>query len=401
MFGSKIESVIPEKINLDFECYYDFLQGKGIRLESTDAYDKKGEKIFDGLQSEFFGTDFGDDNAFQERYSCKCKKYIGKAYDGLMCDTCNTVVEYSEADLSKTGWIIINDFSVISPIFYAKIADAFGSIGGEKVLEKILEVKYPDDDKHPEQIEKEEKELKLHPYMHKGLIWFKNNIWEVLDYYEKKKPGKRKLFDEIREDISSIFTSSIPVFSSLLRTELPGVKGHKLYKLKINTIYQSIIRISNFINSITTYNEENLLTIDIQLWAIQRELTDVFAETYKDLTGKQGIIMSNVLGGRYNFSARNIIVSSSGQIRADEVEVGYVVFMELFRYEIINLYSKIHNCTIMEASNIWKKGLEHFNITLYNIIQHMVTDKKYKNHLNILINRNPSKLFMEGLVATL
>ncbi len=392
MFGSKIQSVIPEKIPLDLECYFDFMQGRGIRLTSVDAYDNKSQKIYNGLQSEFFGSDFGDDASFEERYSCKCKKYIGKMYDETMCETCETVVEFNDADLTKTGWIILDKFAVVSPIYCAKLTDALGTSGGDKVFEKIIEMHYPDDDNQIEITEKELAERKKNPFMYKGMQWLQENIWEVLEYYEKRKPTKAKLFKELKEDVGMIFTTSIPVYTALLRTELPGVKGSKLYKLRINTIYQSIIRIVNYINDVTDFTEKNMVSIDIQLAAIQKEIMAIFMEIYKEIAGKKGIILSKVMGGRYNFSARNIIVSSSGKLRADEIEVGYVVFMEMFRYEIINFYSKIHNCTIVEASNIWKKGLVHFNPIIYNIMQHMTNDKKCAKYLNVLINRNPSKI---------
>lgn len=62
MFGSNIENVRVEKINLDLECYIDILEGRGIRINSTEAYQqkvdkftKKNEKVYNGLQSEFFG----------------------------------------------------------------------------------------------------------------------------------------------------------------------------------------------------------------------------------------------------------------------------------------------------------------------------------------------------------
>ena len=390
-FDSKISSVRIEKLNLDLECYMDLLEGRGIRLQSVESFDKKNEKVEDGLQSEFFGSDFGDDNAFAERYSCKCKKYIGKMYEGMYCEKCGTYVEYNDADLSKTGWIIIDHFSVVSPIYAAKLEDALGTSDGEKVFNKIIEVDYPDEDAPP-MTEKDLNELKKHPYMHKGMTWLKNNLFEVLEYYRIRKPSKAKLFKELEDDIDNIWTSSIPVYTAILRTELPGVKGNKVFKMRINTIYQSIIRISNYINrfgEVEDMTPDNLITVDFQLAAIQKELDDLFNETYKELTSKKGIIVSKVLGGRMNFSARNIIVPSSGILRANEVELGYVTFMELYRYEIINFYSKIQDCTIAEASNAWKRALNHFNPIMYNIMCHMTTDEECKKYLTVMISRNP------------
>ena len=144
---SKIEHVRVVKLNLDAVCQLDIDGGNGIRLESVESFDKKKKnaKIIDGLQSEFFGTDFSSDYAFKERYTCKCGKYLGKAYEGTICDVCNTAVQYADIDLKKTGWIILDKYVVMSPIYQAKLADALGKYEGEKVLDKILEMEYRDE----------------------------------------------------------------------------------------------------------------------------------------------------------------------------------------------------------------------------------------------------------------
>lgn len=93
--------------------------------------------------------------------------------------------------------------------------------------------------------------------------------------------------------------------------------------------------------------------------------------------------------GRHNFSARNIIVPSTGILRTDEVGIGYLTFLELYRYEITNLYMKLQGCTIAEANAVVQRGTNHFNSTLYSIMEYMVNDKKMRKHLYILISRNP------------
>lgn len=93
--------------------------------------------------------------------------------------------------------------------------------------------------------------------------------------------------------------------------------------------------------------------------------------------------------GRYNYSSRNIIVPSSGYLRADEVILSYSTFLELYRSELINFYSKIKECTVMEASNAWRKATVTFDQIFYNIMQYMITDKKCKKYMNVLVSRNP------------
>ena len=390
---SQIIGARVTKIPLDLECMLDIQNGKGIRLTSVESFNKKNEKIYEGLQSEFFGSDFADNEAFKERYRCKCGKYIGSAYKGFVCEVCHHPVEYNDIDLNRFGWIILDHFVVISPIYYAKLADALGKFEGEYILNKIIAMGYHDEDELLDFNEKDLATLKKHPYIKRGMRWLVENIDEVLDYYDKKKPSKAKLFAELRREKDLMFTHSIPVYSSILRTELPnGEKGSKSFKLKVNTHYKAIIKLVNAINKVPKeeFDHHKLNTIDIELAAIQKEIAGLFEETVKDLTSKAGIVNSKVLGGRYNFSSRNIIVPNSGRLRSDEVEIGYVPFLELYRYEIINFYKKLKGCTISQASNAWKNATNHFDPTIYAIMKHMVTDKKYKDYMYIILNRNPS-----------
>lgn len=388
-----------EKLDLDTECACDILAGKAIRLKSPEAYykkqdriSKKVEKVPDGLQSEFFGTDFGDDAAFAERWSCKCKKYTGKMYEGKFCENCQSYVQFTGVDLDKFGYIIIDDFKVISPIYDQKLLATLGKQDEDTVLDKILEVNYDDDGKI-EYTDKELLQLKKHPFIHKGMVWLSDptNMLEVLDYYEKRRPkSKAKAFKELRDDLFKIFTSCIPVYSAVLRTELPGERGSKLFKLKVNTDFGAIIRMSNFINNIDKEDyAEKMPTINMQLYAIQKDIRDIFNVEYQSLMKKSGIIMSKVVGGRYNYSARNIIIPSSGYLRADEIVLPYSAFMELYRSELINFYQKIHSCTIREAANAWKVATVKFDRDFYNIMNYMTTDKKSKKYMGVLICRNP------------
>lgn len=391
MNHTSIEYVRVEKIPLDLECMNDLMTGNGIRITSVESFDKKNQKIYNGLQSEFFGTDFSSDWAFKERYRCKCGKYQGKGYLNFICDRCQTKVEYHDIDLRKFGWIILDHFEILSPIYSAKLAEALGKVDGEYILRLILGRKYDEPD-NPDYSDKDLINLKKHPFIKKGMQWLRENINEVLDYYQKRKPGKAKLFEELRNEQNQMWTHSIPIYTSLLRTELPGEKGSKSYKLKINTYMKSIIKLVNSVNEVSPdeFDYYTLNSIDIKLAAIQKEVDATFEINYKDLTEKTGVITSKVLGGRYNFSSRNIIVPDSGTLRSDEIAIGYIPFMELYRYELQNEYRKLTGCTPAQANTMWKKATNRFDINFYNIIEHMLNDKEYRKMLGVLINRNPS-----------
>ena len=52
MYDTKVERVSVKTLNLDDECLYDLLSGKGIIIDSAEAYDAKRERsIMDFSQS--------------------------------------------------------------------------------------------------------------------------------------------------------------------------------------------------------------------------------------------------------------------------------------------------------------------------------------------------------------
>lgn len=410
-FETHISGVTPVKINMDLECLVDLQSGKGLRLTSVDSFSQKPDKrdkrlngdqkpkmakIYTGLQSEFFGTDFSDDNAYKERWRCKCGKYIGKVWNtnGFVCEDCLEPVQMIDAELDKFGYIIMDKFVTFTPIFAAKLTEALGKVEGESILSKILEVKYIDDNGDSSYRQKELDLLKKHPYLHKGMLWLVDHIMEVLEYYAPKRPGQKGLFLELMHDVEDMFTHCICVYSALLRTEIPGQKGEKEFKLKINTAYKTLIRLTNWVNN-NSYVSEDERDVDwehnmnAKLFAIYEEIMNIFDLEYVTYQQKQGIIYSKIVGGRYDFTARNIINPDTGILRADEVELSYCACLELFRNEICNLYTKIHGCTPMETFMDWKKARVKFSKKFYKIMCMMVTEEKYKKYMYVIISRNP------------
>ena len=393
LYDSKIERVNIETLDLDFSCYYDMASGKGIRIRSAEAYDSKKRKIPDGLQSEFWGTDFGDENAFQERYSCKCHKYIGKMYAGRMCEQCGTVVDYVEPDVTKTGWIMLDyGRKVISPIYGMKLSDALGKVDGIPVLDQILNSPYRNldgsEDNSYEMREKEILAMKQHPYIGKGMTWFREHFNDVLDFYEKRKPAKAAAFHELRADQDKVFTSCLPVFSSILRIELPGQKDEKLFKQKVNTYFQSIIQTINKVNTYDleeSQSEKIQVQIDKLLASCQKEIEELFMAIFKILDGKKGFIQARVIGGRYDWCSRNIITPNSGELRANEIELPYISMLELFRYELINMYCKLMSVEPYAANKEWARAKVHFNPTFYHLMCKII--KNDRAFVNLMINR--------------
>lgn len=393
-YGTMIRSAVVFTINLDEACKNDIATGKGIFIDSVESFGKKGEKIWHGLQSPFFGTDFSDEAAYSERWSCRCGRFIGKQYDDgeTICPDCKSKIEFNEVDLKKFGWVKLN-FPVISPIFYRKL-DRFlgkGKSDGKPLIRLITKVNYKSENEGILPVEQQLIDKTGCPFIGKGTMWLEKHIKEVLDFYKDKKKSQEAMYNELVENIDKIFTHSLPIYSSALRTEMPGEKDKKNFKIKTNTSFRAIIRASNLMNK---YSPDDKLSIDdiTQInqyqYQIQLELDAVFAEEYAILEGKKGIIQAKLIAGRHNFTCRSVIIPGNEVLRADEICLPYTTFIKAFNLELMNAVVKVYGCTDIEAMYMLEDAEEVFNPQIYSIMTHICN--AYRNEYTILGNRNPS-----------
>ena len=397
-YGTIIKEVIVSTLNLDEECRNDLAEGKGIIIDSVESFDKKGDKIYHGLQSQFFGTDFSDEAAYSERWSCKCGKYIGKQYaDGnTICPECKTKIEYNEVDLKKFGWVRLGKYPVISPIFFRKLDKYLGSSDGKKILALILNVNYKSENEGILPIEQQLIDKTGFPFVGKGMIWLSEHLKEVLEFYHAKKKNNEELYEEFINEIGNIFTHSLPIYSSALRTEMPGEKDKKNFKIKTNTQFRAIINSANRINKYTDDAERDnceisfnaKVNINKYLFQIQKDLDQVFTEEFAIIEGKRGIIQAKLIAGRHNYTCRCVIIPGNEALRANEIILPYVTFLKAFQLELMNYVVKVFRCTDIEAMYMLEEAEEKFNPDIYSIMRYIC--EYYKHEYTILYNRNPS-----------
>ena len=397
-YGTIIKEVIVSTLILDEECRNDLAEGKGIIIDSVESFDKKGDKIYHGLQSQFFGTDFSDEAAYSERWSCKCGKYIGKQYaDGnTICPECKTKIEYNEVDLKKFGWVRLGKYPVISPIFFRKLDKYLGSSDGKKILALILNVNYKSENEGILPIEQQLMDKTGCPFVGKGMIWLSEHLKEVLEFYHAKKKNNEELYEEFMNEIGNIFTHSLPIYSSALRTEMPGEKDKKNFKIKTNTQFRAIINSANRINNYTDDAERDnceisfntKVNINKYLFQIQKDLDQVFTEEFAIIEGKRGIIQAKLIAGRHNYTCRCVIIPGNEALRANEIILPYVTFLKAFQLELMNYVVKVFRCTDIEAMYMLEEAEEKFNPEIYSIMRYIC--EYYKHEYTILYNRNPS-----------
>lgn len=370
------------KLDWDKECEKDFITNKGFEIIEPAFKGKEGkeEKSLYGIHSPLFATDWEDEDAFSERYSCKCREMKGRVYEGEICPICRTKVVFRDVDLKITGWIILHNHCVIQPIFYKMLK----SIIGDKAFSEIIE---PEKDmtRDGQIVRKGGK----NQFKGIGLIEFRDRFDEIMDYYRDKKKNKRELINEVMREKEKVFTHCIPVYSSVLRPV--SFKGETYFYNRIDRKYNAIFSLSRLLNNTSLIalkkkknkkfkSDESTILVNVQ-----KKLMELWELIFEQINQKEGHIKEQILGGRINFSARNVIIPDP-ELRADEIRLGYLAFLELYKYEIIAHLVKINDISENEAFEQWYRATINYNPKIYKIMMYLVKKRKPR----VIINRNPT-----------
>lgn len=369
-----------EELDWTKEFETDMITKRGfiVKAKAFDRLKSKAED--DGIHSPRFGTTWSDDNAFAERYRCSCGFLIGKLYEGEICPHCHTKVEFVDIDLDKYAWyVLLHDYHIIQPAIYKKLESFLGKTN----LAEIIEFKYVMDRdgyfKPP--VEQDKKR----PFYGIGMAQFYKRFDEIMDYYMGKRKSKLDVYENIMQNREKVFSQYIPVYSAILRPVFVSDEDFSYTKIdrKYNSLYGNVLNL-NKEPRITVATEEK---INKNLFKAQMKINEIYKLIFDIIDQKDGWIRENILGGRLNFSARNVITPDTS-LRADQIRLPYLTFLMLYQAEIINLMVKINGISFTSAINEWHLAQTQFNPKVYEIMKYIITHTKHK--VKVLCNRNPT-----------
>lgn len=368
-----------ERINFDDEREIDLLTNNGFIVSDSNGI-KKDLKDPNSIFSPKFGQTLKDLNPFANRYRCECGQTQHKINDGIKCKHCGTKVRYVDDNFDYTGWIVLNEpYVIIHPGLFKSIEFVIG----KDILNNILKVEKPkDDDGHDMDIAPPADE----PYYNIGMIEFSEKFDEIMRYYINKKKTKMSYFDDIMKHRRSVFTHSIPVFTTLLRPFEMDAKA--FYYEDTNSIYTMINKLK------TSINNESLKIFRITksklqyLYDMQLKVNELYNSIEAILSGKKGALRT-LIGGRYNFTSRDVIVADP-LLRIDEVSLPYAALTELLQQSIINILHKSYSMSYSDAYDFWYKACIIENDTIKDIINSIIKNHKTGRGIPVLINRNPT-----------
>lgn len=381
-----------ETINFDEEMENDLNIGNGFAIaESTGV--RKELKDPDGIFSYRFGQTLGDVNQYIDRYKCRCGNTKQRINHGMTCPDCGTKCEFVDDNFEYFGWIKIDKpHAFIHPAYYIKIEAFFGRgemVNGQKrsKLQNIIEVVDPKDlDGHSMEVEDKPK---MEPFFGIGMIDFMERFDEIMTFYlTEKKNRNKKLYDDIMENREKIFAHSIPVFTTLLRPT--DMKDNTLTYEPTNALYRMINRLRTSINKNKTRFQRDRKQKNRKLYQLQTKIMELYYELETCLSGKKGDFRC-LMGGRYNFSSRNVIVQNPN-LRIDQITLPYVAMVIMLEQRIKNILNRLYNISFAEAHQIWYKSLIEPDDRIKGIIRSIIDNYRKIGLPGIpaIINRNPT-----------
>lgn len=338
---------------------------------------------------------FGDAENAADDYSCSCGNLRGRFYEGTVCEFCGTEVKNTGINIDKVGWIDISGdkyddsgaivsrgqgWKIIRYVAYGFLE----KIIGRDNLRNIIHV--PDtitvmgnlDTDAIKAVQDSDPKAK---YWYIGLPEFYAKYAEILKYYIDLRDFKDTDIIGFVSNPLDVFTDKIVVLPAALRPVMRIEDGVKIDA--INNIYISLIKYSNTLNSPMT-------TLDIiknsMLEMIEASLFTLTQHVFDIIKGKEGLIRSEICGTRVNYSARAIITPAGADVPFDGLAVPYRMMVGFYRFELINILTKIKKISYKNAEDIVFRAGVRFDEEVYDILEHMVETKE----IGVLFNRNPS-----------
>ena len=372
--------VMLKKINLDEERIRDLRNNNGFIVTEPKSI-KKDLKAADSIYSRKFGTTLQDINAFENRYKCKCGNLQGRLYIGIKCPLCNEEVEFVDDNYNYFGWLVLQDpYKIIHPGYYAQLRNFLGvNKIRENRMDNIIKpiIKKDEDGFTLENGEPTADE----PFLGIGMMDFVERFDEIMEFYLKKYPQKKDMYDDIMEGRNDVFTQSIPVYTTQLRPF--SLEDAQFGYEKVNELYtmlSKLVHVANYdqLKMFRKSKPKNQCLYDIQV-----QFNELYTEQINILATKKGELRQN-FGGRFNFSAR-CVIAQEPSLEVDSVKLPYFALVELLKPTIINILKKSYNITYSDAYKIWYKAQINKDDRVWSIIDQFIKDKGY---IPILINRN-------------
>ncbi len=371
-------------------------------------------------------------------YECRCGKYKGKRYEGVICDRCGVEVTRSSVRRERMGHISLA--APVIHIWYLKTVPFVAlllNMTSKALQEVIYFVKYividpGDTDFKKCDVIRDEEYHKALDEGHKfkagkgaesvrvlldeiNLEALRDELQGQMDTTSQQKKAKLvkrlnavQAFLSTERKPSDMIMSVIPVIPPDLRPLLQ-LDGGRFATSDLNTLYQRVInrnsRLSKLLDvsapDIMVQNEKRMLQEAVDaLFDNSKRSRPVLGTGNRPLRslsdilkGKEGRFRQNLLGKRVDFSGRSVIVVNP-ELRLDECGLPKEMVLELFKPFVMERLTKKGLAQSLRSA---KLKIEKFDPVVWGVL-----DEVIQGH-PVLLNRAPTlhRLGVEGFKVTI
>lgn len=350
-------------------------------------YIKNGKFTRDGLFSlHIFGP--------IKSYTCQCPDKIGvwsKRINIDKCPTCGVEITTDEHRYTRISRIKL-PFPIMNPLFYLiltetqphikKIFDDFISYKIGLVIDEELkdDIKY-----HTINIQNNDEPIDENIEYEVGL----NAIEKYIEIMNIKTNKKRVQY--VYDNMDKLYVHNILVIPPAFRP-LTKMSTGKCFVDEINKYYTKLLIRCNLINNLFLESDEQSDIYRINFKHIQNISIEIYRFILDKLSGKSGILRSNILGKRLDFSGRAVITPDAN-LKLNECSIPYWMLLEILKPELSSylLKRRVYNNHI-EALNKIEECMIEKKEDLLIYIKDLCKDKV------CILNRQPT-LHRLGIMA--
>lgn len=430
---------VSEDFNNDYEAISIHLASAEEIVSWSKGEVKKAETISyrnykpepDGLFCEKIFGPFKD-------FECRCGKYKGKRYEGVVCDRCNVEVTSSKVRRQRMGHIDLA--APVVHIWFLKTVPYISlllDITSKTLQEIVYFVKYVvidpgdtdlnkgstlrDDEyrelldsgakftakKGAEAIQEMLKQLNIQDLFHELKSSMINSSFQKKNKLVKRL-GAVQAFISTDRNPCDMIMGIIPVIPPDLRPLLQ-LEGGRFATSDLNTLYQRVINRNNRLRKLIEVNAPDIM-VQNEKRMLQEAVDALFDNSKRTrpvlgtanrplrslsdiLKGKEGRFRQNLLGKRVDYSGRSVIVVNP-ELAIDQCGLPKEMVLELFKpFVMERLVSK----GIAQSLRSAKLKIEKYDAVVWSVLDEII------QHHPVLLNRAPTlhRLGVEGFHVTL
>lgn len=430
---------VSDDFNNDYEAISIHLASAEEIVSWSKGEVKKAETISyrnykpepDGLFCEKIFGPFKD-------FECRCGKYKGKRYEGVVCDRCNVEVTSSKVRRQRMGHIDLA--APVVHIWFLKTVPYISlllDITSKTLQEIVYFVKYVvidpgdtdlnkgstlrDDEyrelldsgakftakKGAEAIQEMLKQLNIQDLFHELKSSMVNSSFQKKNKLVKRLGAVQSFISTDRNPCDMIM-GIIPVIPPDLRPLLQ-LEGGRFATSDLNTLYQRVINRNNRLRKLIEVNAPDIM-VQNEKRMLQEAVDALFDNSKRTrpvlgtanrplrslsdiLKGKEGRFRQNLLGKRVDYSGRSVIVVNP-ELAIDQCGLPKEMVLELFKpFVMERLVSK----GIAQSLRSAKLKIEKYDAVVWSVLDEII------QHHPVLLNRAPTlhRLGVEGFHVTL